>query len=88
MNTATRGQAATLSGTSVAASIEGGYVIPLGWQRLLAEPEVQAGHQHLNFKGLTDVDGLIVHIGSPNEAVARVGRPARCARSRRRTENL
>ena len=73
VNTATRGQAATLVGTSVAASIEGGYLIPLGWQRLLAEPEVQVTYQHLNFTGITDVDGLNVNIGSPNQAVARVG---------------
>ena len=73
VNTATRGQAATLVGTSVAASMEGGYLIPLGWQRLLAEPEGQVTYQHLNFTGITDVDGLNVNIGSPNQAAARVG---------------
>jgi outer membrane autotransporter protein len=30
-------------------------------------------HQHLNFTGFTNVDGLIVNGGSPNQAVARVG---------------
>ena len=30
-------------------------------------------YQHLNFTGITDVDGLNVNIGSPNQAVARVG---------------
>ena len=49
VDTATRGQAATPTGTSIATSIEGGYLIPLGWQRLLAEPEFQLVYQHLNF---------------------------------------
>jgi outer membrane autotransporter protein len=73
VDTATRGQAATPTGTSIATSIEGGYLIPLGWQRLLAEPEFQLVYQHLNFTRFTDVDGLIVNEGSSNQAVARVG---------------
>jgi outer membrane autotransporter protein len=73
VSTAARGQVAGLSGTSVGASLEGGYQFALGWQGLLAEPQVQVSWQHLNFNGNTDVDGLGVDLGNPNQGVVRVG---------------
>jgi len=73
VSTPSRGQTTGFNGTSIAASIEAGYPIPLGWQRLEVEPQVQLVYQHLNFDRRTDVDGLNVNIGSPDQGIARIG---------------
>ena len=79
VSTPNRGQTAGFNGTSIAASLEAGYPIPLGWQRLSLEPEVQLVYQHLNFPQRTDVDGINVDLGSPDQGVFRGG--ARLIRS-------
>ncbi|HZV05402.1 MAG TPA: autotransporter outer membrane beta-barrel domain-containing protein, partial [Gemmataceae bacterium] len=73
VDTTTRGLAGKLGGTDVAASLEGGYLIPIGWENVFVEPEVQAVYQHLNFNGFTDVDGVIANLGSPNQGIVRAG---------------
>ena len=55
-----------MNGTSVATSVEAGYPIPLGWQDLAIEPQVQFVYQHLDFANRTDVDGIDVDLGSPD----------------------
>ena len=79
VSTPNRGQTVGFNGTSIAASLEAGYPIPLGWQRLSLEPEVQLVYQHLNFPQRTDVDGINVDLGSPDQGVFRGG--ARLIRS-------
>ncbi len=71
--TPTRGQTTGMNGTSVAASLEAGYPIPLGWQGLSIEPQVQFVYQHLDFAHRTDVDGIDVDLGSPDQGVFRGG---------------
>jgi outer membrane autotransporter protein len=73
VSTAAHGEATGLNGTSFTASIEAGYPIPLGWQKLVAEPEVQIAYQHLNFGSRTDTDGLGVSLGGQDQGMFRVG---------------
>ena len=73
ITTPTRGQTTGMNGTSVAASVEAGYPIPLGWQGLAVEPQAQLVYQHLDFARRTDVDGINVDLGSPNQGVFRGG---------------
>jgi outer membrane autotransporter protein len=73
ISTTSRGQAARLTGTSVGASLEGGYPITLGWQKLVFEPQVQVTWQHLMFGSQTDADGLGVNLGDLDQGVFRVG---------------
>ncbi len=72
-STPTRGQTTGMRGTSMAASMEAGYPIPLGWQGLSLEPQMQVVFQHLDFGYRTDVDGIGVALGSPNQGVFRGG---------------
>ena len=58
VTTPSRGQALGLNGTSSAVLAEAGYPIPLGWQGLSLEPQVQPVYQHLGFGHRTDVDGI------------------------------
>ena len=73
ISTAARSGEAGLNGTSLQASIEAGYPIPVGWQKLVIEPQVQFVYQHLEFFRRTDADGLAVDLGSPNQGVFRGG---------------
>jgi len=70
--TAARGQITGLNGTSVAASIEGGYPFPVSGGFAL-EPQLQFVYQHLNFSSRTDIDGIGVDLGSPNQGIFRGG---------------
>jgi outer membrane autotransporter protein len=71
--TTARGQAASLSGSVVGASLEGGLPIALGWQKLTVEPQVQVSWQHLMFDQTSDVDGLTVGLGTLDQGVVRAG---------------
>ena len=73
VSTAAHGAATGLNGTSFTASIEAGYPLPLGWQNLVAEPEVQVAYQHLSFGSRMDTDGLGVNLGGQNQGMFRVG---------------
>ena len=73
ITTTQRGETTGLNGTSAGASLEAGYPIPLHWQKLEVEPQVQLVYQHLDFSSRTDVDGLSVAIGGQDEGIARVG---------------
>jgi len=73
VNTAARGQAATLNGSMIGASLEGGYPIGLGWQKLSVEPQVQVSWQHLMFDGTTDADSINVKLGALDQGVVRAG---------------
>lgn len=73
ISTTLRGQAARLSGTTVGASLEGGYPIALGWQNLTFEPQIQVSWQHLMFGSATDADGIGVNLGDLDQGVFRVG---------------
>jgi outer membrane autotransporter protein len=73
ISTTLRGQAARLSGTSVGASLEGGYPIALGWQNLTFEPQVQVTWQHLMFGSEADADDIGVNLGDLDQGVFRVG---------------
>lgn len=68
-----RGQTLGMNGTSVAASIEGGKPFPLPWWQLSIEPQAQFVWQHLNFANRTDVDGIDVNMGNPNQGLMRLG---------------
>jgi Autotransporter beta-domain len=67
VSTAARGRTAGFNGTSVAASIEGGYPFPVGGG-FAVEPQLQFVYQHLNFASRTDVDGIRVDLGGPTRA--------------------
>jgi outer membrane autotransporter protein len=71
--TADRGETTGINGTSVAASIEAGIPFALPWQHLSFEPQAQLVFQHLNFPSRTDVDGIDVDMGNPNQGVLRLG---------------
>jgi outer membrane autotransporter protein len=71
--TAARGQIASVSGNSVAVSVESGIPFPLPWWDLSIEPQIQLVWQHLSFADRTDGDGIEVSMGSPDQGVARVG---------------
>ncbi len=71
--TPARGQVAGMNGTSISASIESGYPIPLGWQDVVLEPQTQLIYQHLDFARRTDIDGIDVNAGSLNQGIVRVG---------------
>ena len=73
VTTASRGQTLGFNGTSFAFSGEAGYPIPLGWQGLSFEPQVQAVYQHLGFSQRTDVDDIAVDMGSPDQGIVRGG---------------
>ena len=73
ITTSSRGQTTGMNGTSAAASIEAGYPVPLGWQGLAIEPQAQLMYQHLDFARRTDIDGIGVDLGSPNQGVFRGG---------------
>ena len=73
ISTSARGKTTGLEGSSFAASIESGYPIPLGWYGLTIEPQAQLVVQHLNFAKRTDVDGINVDLGDPNQGVLRAG---------------
>jgi outer membrane autotransporter protein len=73
ISTSARGRTTGLEGDSFGASIESGYPIPLGWYGLTLEPQAQLVFQHLNFAKATDVDGINVDLGDPNEGVLRAG---------------
>jgi len=73
IGTSARGSAAALTGSSIGASLEGGYPIALGWQKLQIEPQVQVSWQHLMFNRATDVDSLTVGIGALDQGVVRAG---------------
>jgi outer membrane autotransporter protein len=73
VSTAADGQTTGLNGTLVGLSLETGYPLLLGWEDLVAEPEVQLTWQHLNFSSRTDVNGLSVDLGSLDQGVGRIG---------------
>jgi outer membrane autotransporter protein len=73
VGTSARGQAASLSGSMVGASLEGGWPIALGWQKLTVEPQVQVSWQHLMFDGTTDADSIAVQLGTLDQGVVRAG---------------
>jgi len=66
------GQTTGMNGTSVGTSVETGFPFPLPYQ-LSFEPQAQLVWQHLNFQNRTDVDGVDVDLGSPDQVTARVG---------------
>jgi outer membrane autotransporter protein len=72
VTTAARGQTTGFNGTSVATSIEGGYPFPLGGGFAI-EPQLQFVYEHLNFARRTDIDGIGVDLGSPNQGIFRGG---------------
>jgi outer membrane autotransporter protein len=71
--TPARGQTAGMNGTSMEASIEGGYPIPLDWQNVSLEPQAQLAYQRLSFGRRTDIDGIDVKLGNPSQGVLRTG---------------
>jgi Autotransporter beta-domain/OmpA family len=73
ITTPSRGQTVGFNGTSLSASVEAGYPIPLGRPDLLLEPEIQFVYQHLSFPTRTDVDGIGVDLGGPNQGIFRGG---------------
>jgi outer membrane autotransporter protein len=73
ISTPARGQTANMTGDSLAASVESGYPIPLGWGGLALEPQVQFIYQHLDFAQRTDIDFINVNLGDPNQGIARAG---------------
>lgn len=73
VTTPSRGRTASLHGSAVAASLDTGYPIPLGWQGLALEPQLQLVYQHLAFDQRTDVDGIRVQLGSPDQGIFRAG---------------
>jgi outer membrane autotransporter protein len=70
--TPARGETTGMNGASFDASIEAGYPFPLG-EKVAIEPQVQFVYQHLDFARRTDVDGINVDLGSPNQGVFRGG---------------
>ncbi len=72
ISTAARGEVTGMNGTTIATSIETGYPIPIV-DKIELEPEAQAVFQHLDFPQRTDVDGIGVSLGSPNQGVLRAG---------------
>jgi outer membrane autotransporter protein len=70
--TPNRGQTTGMNGTSVAASVETGFPFPLPWE-VSFEPQAQIVWQHLNFQNRTDVDGIDVDLGNPDQVTARFG---------------
>ncbi len=72
VTTAARGQTTGFNGTSVSTSIEGGYPFPVGGGFAI-EPQLQFVYQHLNFASRTDIDGIGVDLGSPNQGIFRGG---------------
>ena len=70
--TPARGETTGMNGTSFDASIEGGYPFPLSHE-ITIEPQVQFVYQHLDFARRTDVDGIDVDLGNPNQGVFRGG---------------
>lgn len=73
IGTVAHGQAAALNGSMVGASLEGGYPIALGWQKLSVEPQVQVSWQHLMFDGTTDADSINVQLGTLDQGIVRAG---------------
>lgn len=73
ISTPNAGETTGMNGTSLAASIEAGYPVALGWQALTVEPQVQFVYQHLNFAQRTDVSGINVDLGGQSEGVFRGG---------------
>ena len=73
VSTGTKGQVLSTNGTSVAASLEAGYPIALGWQGLALEPQLQIVYQNLNFARKADVDGVDVNPGVQTQGVFRGG---------------
>jgi outer membrane autotransporter protein len=73
VSTADRGRTTKLDGSRFETSIEGGYPIALGRPGLAFEPQVQFVYQRLYFDNKTDVDGIDVAIGAPDQAMARIG---------------
>ncbi len=61
-----------LNGTSLAGSLEAGYPVALG-HGFAVEPQAQIVYQHLDFSRRTDVDGIAVDLGSPDQGVFRAG---------------
>ena len=68
-----RGQVLSTNGTSVAASLEAGYPIALGWQGLSLEPQLQIVYQNLDFAEKADADGIAVRLGDQSQGVFRAG---------------
>jgi outer membrane protein OmpA-like peptidoglycan-associated protein len=62
-----------MNGTTIATSLEGGYPIPIVNTTIAIEPQVQAVYQHLHFPNRTDVDGIGVSLGSPDQGILRAG---------------
>jgi outer membrane autotransporter protein len=73
VSTPNRGQTVGFNGTSLSVSLESGYPIPLGWQGMSLEPELQFVYQHLSFPTRTDVNGIGVNLGSPDQGIFRGG---------------
>ena len=73
ISTDMRGRALSMGGNSFSASLETGYPMPLGWEGLTLEPQVQFVYQRLMFEQRTDIDGTNVNLGNPNEGVFRGG---------------
>ena len=72
VSTTARGEVTGMNGTTIATSIETGYPIPIV-DKLAIEPELQGVYQHLDFPQRTDVDGIGVNLGSPNQGILRAG---------------
>ncbi|MBN9487581.1 MAG: autotransporter outer membrane beta-barrel domain-containing protein [Alphaproteobacteria bacterium] len=73
IGTTAPGQVAALNGSMVGASVEGGYPIAIGWQKLLVEPQVQVSWQHLMFDPTTDTDRINVQLGALDQGIVRAG---------------
>ncbi len=68
-----RGRTTGINGTSLALSLEAGIPFALPWWQLSFEPQAQLVWQHLSFDNATDVDGIAIDMGSPDQGVARIG---------------
>jgi outer membrane autotransporter protein len=70
--TAARGRTTGMNGTTVATSVEGGYPVAFG-DAFAIEPQIQFVYQHLDFAHRTDIDGVGIDFGSPDQGMMRAG---------------
>jgi outer membrane protein OmpA-like peptidoglycan-associated protein len=62
-----------MNGQSVAVSLEGGIPFALGWQGVSIEPQAQLVWQHLSFAKRSDIDGIDLDLGNPDQVTGRFG---------------